>query len=151
MTKVRGRRRTRDRTATGTEIEAAIEVAREEVLVPADPVVERRSGAARRRRGGPPEAVNDPLTFLTFVSDHPIGAPVVGTVSSFTSHGATVEVGDMRCYVPVGGLGRPAPGKAREVLERGERRTFILVALDPSRRGAELALPELAGRHMGDS
>ncbi len=142
--KGRAPRRRRGRRATGTEVEAAIEVAMEEVLVPADPVVERSSGGGRRKRRGPPAAVNDPLTFLTFVSDHPIGALVEGTVSSFTSHGATVDVGDMHCYVPVAGLGNPAPGRAREVLERGQRRRFVLVALDSPRRGAELALPEVA-------
>ncbi|MGD0255084.1 MAG: S1 RNA-binding domain-containing protein [Acidimicrobiales bacterium] len=146
MAREHGRRRRRGHQATGTEVEAAIEVATEEVLVPADLVVaERSSGGGRRKRGGPPVAVNDPLTFLTFVTDHPIGARVEGAVSSFTSHGATVDVGDMHCYVPVAGLGDPAPRRAREVLERGERRVFVLVALDAPRRGAELALPELAG------
>jgi len=77
------------------------------------------------------------------VSDHPIGTEVEGTVASFTSHGAMVDVGEMHCYVPAAGLGDPPPRKAREVLERGEKRRFILVALDPPRRGAELALPEL--------
>ncbi|MGA2036082.1 MAG: hypothetical protein ABSH04_00630 [Acidimicrobiales bacterium] len=142
--KTRTRRR-RSYRATGTEVEAAIEVATEEVLVPADLVeAERSSGGRRRRRRGPPAAVNDPLTFLTFVSAYVIGARLEGTVSSFTSHGAMVDVGDMHCYVPVAGLGDPAPRGAREVLERGERRPFILVALDPPRRGAELALPEVA-------
>jgi hypothetical protein len=148
-TKARSRRGGRGRRATGTQVEAAIEVATEEVLVPADPAVSQRpSSGSRGKRGGPPAAVNDPLTFLTFVSDHPIGARVEGTVSSFTSHGAMVEVGDMHCYAPVAGLGDPAPRRAREVLQRGERHAFVLVALDPPRRGAELALPEVAA--VGD-
>jgi hypothetical protein len=147
--KARGRRGGRGRRATGTQVEAAIEVATEEVLVPGDPAVSQRpSSGGRGKRGGPPAALNDPLTFLTFVSDHPIGARVEGTVSSFTSHGAMVEVGDMHCYAPVAGLGDPAPRRAREVLQRGERHVFVLVALDPPRRGAELALPEVAA--VGD-
>jgi hypothetical protein len=146
------RRRGGDRRAAGNEVVAAIEIATEEVLVPADPVVsERSAGSGRRKRGGPPAAVNDPLTFLRFVTEHRIGSRVEGTVASFTSHGAMVEVGDMHCYAPLAGLGDGAPRRAREVLERGERRTFVLVALDPPRRGAELALPEVAagGHDLG--
>jgi len=51
-----------------------------------------------------------------------------------------VDVGDMHCYVPVAGLGDPPPRMAREVLEKGEKRAFVLVSLDPPRRSAELAL-----------
>jgi hypothetical protein len=91
-----------------------------------------------------PTAVNDPLTFLTFVTEHPLGSTVVGTVSSFVSHGAMVDVDGMSCYLPLTGLGDPPPRRAREVVERGETRSFVLVALDPPRRGAELALPEMA-------
>ena len=140
--KTRTRRGGRGRRATGASVEEAIEAATEEVLVPGDPVIAEKSvGAGRRRHGGLPPAVNDPLTFLTFVTEHPVGAQLEGTVSSFTSHGAMVDVGDMHCYVPAAGLGDPALQRAREVLDRGEKRSFVLVALDPSRRGAELALP----------
>lgn len=128
----------------GREVETAIEVATEEALVPGDaPVAKTTAGRGRRKRTGPPPAVNDPLTFLTFVSDHPIGSVLDGTVSSFTSHGAMVDVGEMHCYAPLAGLGRPAPAKARDVLERGQERAFVLVGLDPARRGAELALREV--------
>ncbi|MGA2522256.1 MAG: S1 RNA-binding domain-containing protein [Acidimicrobiales bacterium] len=81
---------------------------------------------------------------MTFVSEHPVGTTVEGTVSTFVSHGAMVDVGgSMVCYVPLAGLGVPPPRGAREVLERGDRRQFVLVALDPARRGAELALPDV--------
>ena len=103
--------------------------------------------ASRRKRAEAPPAVNDPLTFLTFVSEHPIGSTVEGTVSSFVSHGAMVDVGGMQCYVPLAGLAVPPPRRAREVVERGEHHEFVLVALDPARRGAELALPEVAASH----
>jgi ribosomal protein S1 len=91
-----------------------------------------------------PAAVNDPLTFLTFVTEHPLGSSVLGTVSSFVSHGAMVDVDGMSCYLPLTGLGDPPPRRAREVVDRGEQRSFVVVALDPPRRGAELALPEMA-------
>jgi len=90
------------------------------------------------------EPVNEPLTFLTFIADHPVGSTVEATVEGFVSHGAMVQVGDMRCYVPLRNLGEPPPTRARAVLTRGERRAFVLVGLDPARRGAELALPEVA-------
>ena len=86
-------------------------------------------------------ALNDPMTFLTFVADHPIGSRFDGTVVSFTSHGAHVDVGDMRAHVPLAGLGNPAPNKARDVLTKGETRQFELVSLDAARRRAALKLP----------
>jgi hypothetical protein len=91
-----------------------------------------------------PEAVNDPIPFITFIAAHPLGAAVEGVVEGFTSHGAIVMVGDVRCYVPLSGLAQPAPRSAREVLTRGEARTFVVTALDPARRGVELAVPEVS-------
>jgi len=136
----------------GADVKSAIEVATEEALVPGDRQVlpvPAQAPAGRTRRGQP-AAVNDPLTFLTFVSDHPIGSRLSGKVASFTSHGAMVDVGDMRCYAPLSRLGDPPPGKARDVLTRGETRDFVLVALDPPRRGAEVALPEMASERSGE-
>jgi Zc3h12a-like Ribonuclease NYN domain len=109
----------------------------------------KKKGKTRRRNGSPPPAVNEPLAFINFVATYPIGSEVEGEVASFTSHGAMVEValpdgGMLHCYIPLSGLGRPAPHKAREVLRRGERRRFELVSLDPPRRVAELVLPGLA-------
>ena len=103
----------------------------------------------RRRTATPPPAVNEPLLFLTFVAQHPVGSEIEGEVASFTSHGAMVEVttsdgGTLFCYIPLSAMGDPAPRKAREVLRRGEKRMFRLVSLDAARRVAELALPEPA-------
>jgi hypothetical protein len=99
------------------------------------------AAAAVARR---PEAVNAPIPFITFIAAHPLGAKVEGVVEGFTSHGAVVMVGDVRCYVPLSGLAQPAPRSAREVLTRGEQRTFVVTALDPARRGVELAVPEVS-------
>jgi Zc3h12a-like ribonuclease protein len=93
---------------------------------------------------GAPEAVNEPLPFITFIAEHPLGTEVEGTVDSFTSHGAFVTADGARCYAPVSGLGDPPPRSAKEVLKRGEVRSFVIQALDPPRRGIELALPGLA-------
>ena len=118
-------------------IKEAIATATEEVVTP-------RSSRRRRRRGPggpPPEAVNDPLTFINFVAAHPLGSELEGEVDSFSSHGAFVTVDGARCYIPLSALGSPPPRSARQVLDRGDRHTFVLQALDPPRRGIELALP----------
>ncbi len=101
------------------------------------------TGRKRRRRGrpAPSEPLNDPLPFLTFVSAHPLGSELEGQVEEFASHGAFIQAGDVRCYVPLSALGSPPPRAAREVLEKSETRTFVVQALDPQRRGIELALP----------
>jgi hypothetical protein len=130
---------TRKRSTSGRagrdtgEVTDAIEAATEEALAPDEQ-------PARRRSRGPRAVANDPLTFLTFAAEHPVGTVVRGTVSSFTSHGAHVDVGGMQCYVPVRALGDPPPRRARDVLERGSTRSFTLTGLDPGRRVAELAL-----------
>ncbi len=120
----------------------AIEVATEEVVAPDSSSAQRR----RRRRGAepPPHAVNEPLAFITFIAEHPLGSHVEGEVDSFTSHGAFISVGGVQAYVPLSALGDPPPRSAREVLSKGEIRIFVLQALDPPRRGLELALPEYA-------
>jgi hypothetical protein len=111
--------------------------------------VEPDSSAPRRRRRGrggtpPAEPVNAPLTFIEFVSDHRLGSEVQGEVERFSSHGAFVKVGDAACYIPLSAMGDPPPRAAREVLTRGETRPFVVQALDPPRRGIELALPGFA-------
>ncbi|HEX3393450.1 MAG TPA: S1 RNA-binding domain-containing protein [Acidimicrobiales bacterium] len=105
----------------------------------------RRSGrSAEAAPVASHEAVNEPLPFVTFIANHPLGTEIEGTVVSFTSHGAFVEADGARCYVPVVGLGDPPPRTAKAVLKAGEVRTFVVQALDPPRRGIELALPEVA-------
>ncbi|HEY1636798.1 MAG TPA: S1 RNA-binding domain-containing protein, partial [Acidimicrobiales bacterium] len=123
------------------KVRRAIAAATEEVVSP-----QTSSGGRRRRRGSgpPPQAVNDPLTFIRFIAEHPLGQQLEGEVEGFTSHGAFVRIEDAQAYVPVSGLGDPPPRSARRVLRRGERRPFVLQALDPQRRGVELALPEYA-------
>ncbi len=102
---------------------------------------EPERGGRSRRNGREAPALNEPLAFLTFVAEHPVGSTFEGTVVSFTSHGAHVDVGEMRCHVPLQGLSRPPAVKARDVLAKGETREFVLVSLDAARRRAELALP----------
>src|SRR5579864_6293900 len=129
--------------ADRAEIEDAIAVATAESVTGE----EEANGRKRRRkkRGSrPAEPVNDSLPFITFIAEHPLGSEVEGEVETFTSHGAFILAGGARCYVPISALGDPPPRAARDVLSRGGRRMFVVQALDPQRRGIELALPEFA-------
>ncbi|HEX2577973.1 MAG TPA: histone H1-like repetitive region-containing protein [Aquihabitans sp.] len=105
------------------------------------------SGRSRRRRssGGAGKAsdpINEPMPFLQFVTDHPVGSEVRATVDRFSSHGAyAVTDGGAQCYIPLKAMADPAPTKAREVLTVGEVRTFVVTAFDPPRRGIDVALP----------
>lgn len=84
---------------------------------------------------------NEALPFIEFIADHPVGSEVEATVERFSSHGAYVLAGEARGYVPLRNLGHPAPRSAREVLNMGERRHFVVIAVDAPRRGIDLALP----------
>jgi hypothetical protein len=161
----RSRQAVRETVQAKKRVTKAIAVATKEVVEPAGklPAAGSAGGRSRSRRsdGGPepvrppsdgsrdggkptPLAVNDPLAFISFIAEHPLGEQVEGEVEGYTSHGAVVRVGEMRCYVPLANLGDPPPRSAREVLKRRERGIFVLTALDPQRRGAELALPGIA-------
>ncbi len=121
-------------------VKAAIEVATEEAEAP-----ERKARRRRRGSGAPPsEPVNEPLAFIDFVANHPLGSQVEGEVDEFTSHGAFVLIAGVRCYVPLTAMGDPPPRSARTLMTRGERRLFTVQAFDPPRRGVEVALPEFA-------
>jgi ribosomal protein S1 len=99
--------------------------------------------AVALRRGRNP--VNPEADFALFRSAHRIGSRVEGEVTAFTSHGAVIKVvlkngQSIECYAPTTSLGTPAPARARDVLKRGDQRTFRLVTVDAERRIAELAL-----------
>jgi hypothetical protein len=95
------------------------------------------------KRGRHP--VNPEADFARFRAAHRLGSRVEGEVTAFTSHGAVIKIRlkggeEIECYAPTTSLGDPAPARARDVLKRGDRRTFRLVTVDSERRIAELAL-----------
>jgi hypothetical protein len=99
--------------------------------------------AVALRRGRQP--VNPEDGFAAFVKHFKIGATLTGEVVAFTSHGAVINVTlkngtPIECYAPTTSLGDPAPARARDVLKRGDQKTFRLVTVDSERRIAELAL-----------
>lgn len=103
----------------------------------------QRSGRSRRRRGGAKalESVNDPIPFLEFVGNHPVGSSVQGLVDRFSSHGAYVVIDGAQCYIPLKAMGDPPPTSAREALNIGDVRTFVVQSFDSPRRGIDLSLP----------
>ena len=108
------------------------------------PSLDAPAPAVALRRGRHP--VNPDADFASFRSAHRLGSKVEGEVTAFTSHGAVIKVTlkggeQIECYAPTTSLGNPAPARARDVLKRGDRRTFRLVTVDADRRIAELALP----------
>jgi len=106
-------------------------------------------GRGRRRRpsdSGSPKAIepiNEPMAFLQFVSAHPVGSVVDGTVDRFSSHGAYVVIDAAQCYLPLRSMADPPPKSAKEVLTVGETRSFVVEAFDPPRRSIDLAIPGL--------
>lgn len=99
--------------------------------------------AVALKRGRQP--VNPEADFAQFKSAYRVGSKVPGEVTAFTSHGAVIKVPlkgehSVECYAPTTSLGSPPPARARDVLKRGDQRTFRLVNVDSDRRIAELAL-----------
>ena len=125
------------RKGRGKKVEKAIATATDEATGSGE------GGRRRRRRGGEPpsEPVNAPLAFINFIAAHRPGSRVEGTVESFSSHGAFVTADGATCYLPLSAMADPAPKRAREVVQKGETRSFVVQAFDPQRRGVELAVP----------
>jgi hypothetical protein len=96
-----------------------------------------RAGAGRST----PAPANDALPFIEFVGAHPVGSRVAGVVEQFSSHGAYVRIGSVQAYAPLKYLAEPAPRSAKLVLRQGETRDFVVVSVDGTRRGIDLALP----------
>jgi len=79
--------------------------------------------------------------FQRFATTHPVGATVQGTVEGYASHGAYVIVDTVRCYLPLSAMADPAPRAARDVVEQGETRAFVVDGIDWEREGLDLAVP----------
>ena len=123
----------------GNDKGSSREPKRSEVAAAAKEPKDQKGRRARSTRK-PSEPLNDPLPFIEFVAAHPVGSTLEGEVQTFSSHGAYVEAGGARCYVPLKLMGDPPPVKARELLTIGERRVFAVHSLDTPRRAIDLAL-----------
>ena len=111
----------------------------------------RRSGGQAGGAERPLEPVNEPLAFISFVSEHQLGSELDGEVDTYSSHGMYVSAGGARCYVPFSGLADPMPRSAKEVVRKGEIRRWVVKSFDAPRRGIELALIGTPGAVMLDA
>ena len=78
--------------------------------------------------------------FQRFAATHPVGSLAQGTVEGFASHGAYVIVDGVRSYIPLAAMDDPAPNAARQVLDQGETREFMVDGHDWEREGLDLAI-----------
>ncbi len=101
---------------------------------------------AEAKAAAPPKgpAVNDLMTFLTFVQEHPVGTPVSAVVDHYSSHGAYVKVGDLIGYLPLRLIAEPAPRSAREFVKIGETVTLVVESFVAAKRSVDLAMPNMA-------
>jgi len=102
------------------------------------------SAAPTGAASAPADHTNDLLAFLSFVEHHPVGSTVRGEVSSYSSHGAYVKVGDVFGYVPMRMMSSPPPRSAREKMALGDTVDLVVVGFNPGRRGIDMALPGMA-------
>lgn len=109
------------------------------------------SAAPTAAASAPADHANDLLAFLSFVEHHPVGSTVRGEVSSYSSHGAYVKVGDVFGYVPMRMMSSPPPRSAREKMALGETVDLVVVGFNPGRRGIDMALPAMAPAHAAPS
>jgi len=84
------------------------------------------------------KAVNDVIPFLSFLEKHPVGSSVKGRVESYSSHGAYVQIGDVKGYVPLRLINDPPPRSAREVMAIGDEVSLEVVSVVASRRSIDL-------------
>jgi hypothetical protein len=138
-------RRRRATKAAAAAAESAAAVAQAEAAAAAAATTsdgqDEPAPGAKSGGGRVVEPYNEAMPFIEFVGEHPVGSEVDATIERFSSHGAYVLVGEARAYVPLRNMADPAPRSAKETLRLGETRRFVVVAIDPPRRGIDLAVP----------
>jgi hypothetical protein len=125
-------KRTREAQKPKLVAAAAAAAAPVAAAAPASP-----SAHAPARHGG----VNDLMSFLTFVEQHPLGTSVNAIVDHYSSHGAYVKVGEVVGYVPLRLMAEPAPRSAREFMKVGEAITLVVDKFLAEKRSIDLAVP----------
>jgi hypothetical protein len=110
----------------------------------APPPTPEKAESVAASPAGRSESVNPLMPFLEFVERHPVGTTVSGEVESYSSHGAYVQIGDVRGYVPLRNLADPAPRSAREVLRSGENVDLVVASFNAPRRSIDLVVPSMA-------
>ncbi len=118
------------------------------------PPAQREASSGRRERTPTAgEVVNELMPFLEFVEHHPVGTSVNGTVESYSSHGAYISIAEsnVRGYVPLRLMAKPAPTSARKVMQIGESVTLVVVSFAPLRRSIDCAMPDMADAAIAEA
>ncbi len=103
----------------------------------------RAQAKQQTKRRSEPEALNEPMTFLSFVTNYSIGSDVEGVVERFSSHGCYVRAASAQCYLPSKSMGDPPPTRARDVVSQQQSVTVRVVSLDAERRGINVELVDV--------
>lgn len=102
------------------------------------PAKKHDSPALDSKRTDAAKSINDILPFLQFVESHGVGSIVEGVVESYSSHGAYVQIGEVRGYVPLRLLGDPPPRSARDAMKLGDVMSLEIVEIIAGRRSVNL-------------
>lgn len=85
-------------------------------------------------------AINELAPFLDFVERHPVGSKVKGVVDAYSAHGVYVRIGDIRGYLPLQLMSKPAPRSARDHVKLGQQVSLVVASFTPSRRSIEVSI-----------
>ena len=96
------------------------------------------SASQTSKKGDAGKGINEIIPFLHFVESHAVGSVVEGVVESYSSHGAYVQIGDIRGYVPLRLIGNPPPRSAREAMKLGEKVSLEIAEIIAERRSVNL-------------
>ncbi|MEZ5296842.1 MAG: hypothetical protein R2697_11400 [Ilumatobacteraceae bacterium] len=67
-------------------------------------------------------------------------------MSSYSSHGAYADFGDVQVYIPLRLMSDPPPTSARKAVKIGDELDVVVAAFAPGRRSIDVALPAMADR-----
>lgn len=101
------------------------------------------------KRSDSSKSINEIIPFLQFVESHGVGSIVEGVVESYSSHGAYVQIGEVRGYVPLRLLGNPPPRSARDAVKLGDIMTLEIVEIIAGRRSVNLKPATATGPKKG--
>ena len=100
----------------------------------------RRASAPEPPQAAPHAGRNEQKAWRRFRRNHPVGSSVRATVDRFSSHGAYAHAGEMIVYLPNQLHGDPAPSKARDVVEVGDTREFVVHRYEEEHHGIDAGL-----------
>ena len=110
----------------------------------AEPADRSQSGGGKPDEGKSSKHVNELGNFLDFVEKYAVGQTITVKVSSYSSHGAYADFGDVQVYIPLRLMADPAPTSARKAVTTGDEIDVVVAAFSPERRSIDVALPAMS-------